>query len=80
MGIGASIVLIAAGAILAFALNLDSTAFGSLVVNWEVVGFILMAAGLVGLVWTLFLLSPATREVDRGRRVRVVERDDDEIL
>ena len=79
MGIGASIMLIALGAILSFALNLDATSLGSLVVNWDVVGFILMAAGLVGLVWTMLLLQPgSTTRV--GRRERVVERRDDDMI
>lgn len=67
MGIGASIFLIALGAILAFALNFDATQVGSLAIDWQVVGFILMAAGLVGIVLTLMVWGPR-------REGRVVER------
>jgi hypothetical protein len=50
MGIPVSILLITAGAILAFAV--DATTSG---VNIHAVGWILMAAGLVGLVLSLIL-------------------------
>ncbi|WFE39181.1 DUF6458 family protein [Micromonospora sp. WMMD998] len=48
MGIGTSIFLIAVGAILTFALN--ATVGG---VDLDIVGWILMAAGVVGLILTL---------------------------
>lgn len=74
MGIGASIVLIAAGAILRFAVTLDTT-FGSTRVNWNVVGDVLMIVGVIGLLISLFWLAAATRRrsvddvyVDRGDR------------
>ena len=47
MGIGASIFLIALGAILAFALDVSVGG-----INLDVVGWILMAAGVLGLVTT----------------------------
>ena len=50
MGIPVSLLLIAGGAILAFAVDATSTA-----VNIHAVGWILMAAGLVGLVLSLIL-------------------------
>ena len=50
MGIGASIFLIAVGAILAFAVNVD---LGGLDIN--VVGWILMIAGVLGLVMTTLI-------------------------
>lgn len=53
MGIGASILLIAVGAILAFAV--DATLQG---VDIQVVGVILMIVGGIGLVLTLFLWGP----------------------
>src|SRR5215204_831751 len=50
VGIGASIFLIAVGAILAFAVNVD---LGDLDIN--VVGWILMIAGVLGLVMTTLI-------------------------
>ena len=66
MSIGASIFLIAVGAILAFAVadTIDGIALGT-------IGFILMAAGAIGLLATLLL--SATR---RGERTVVRERVD----
>lgn len=59
MGIGASIFLIALGAILAFAVgNVVS------VVNLVVIGWILIAVGVIGLVATLTMFGPR-----RSRRV-----------
>lgn len=59
MGIGGSIFLIALGAILAFAVDLE---MGWL--NLSVVGWVLMLAGVVGLIMTAYLW--------RGRRRTVV--------
>jgi hypothetical protein len=62
MGIGASILLIAIGAIFAFALNVQ--------VGWldlDVVGWVMMLAGAVGLIFTTLIWGP--------RRRRVVTRD-----
>ena len=60
MGIGVSIVLIAVGAILAFALEVEVSG-----VDIAVVGFILMAVGIVGLIMTLFVFGPR-RTAARG--------------
>ena len=57
MGIGASVFLLAIGAVLAFAV--DYTVSG---VDMDVIGFILMAAGVIGLFMTTLLF---------GRRDRV---------
>ena len=57
MGIGASILLLALGAILAFAVQ-ASTVMG---VSVHVVGYILMAAGAIGLVWSLIVMSMRRR-------------------
>jgi hypothetical protein len=68
MGIGASIFLIAVGAILAFAISPDQVD----VVNIEVVGWILMVVGLIGLVMTAFIWGPRRRrsgDVVEERRV-----------
>jgi hypothetical protein len=68
MGIGVSIILLAIGAVLAFAT--DVTASG---IDLDAVGIILMIAGAAGLLFTLILLG--TR--DRGDEVveRRVYRD-----
>jgi hypothetical protein len=49
MGIGTSLVLIAAGAILRFAVSVTTTGF-----NLHTIGLILMIVGAVGLVISLF--------------------------
>jgi cytochrome b len=59
MGIGASILLLAVGAVLAFAVK-ATTIMG---VQVHVVGYILMAAGVLGLIWSLIVLSTARRRV-----------------
>jgi hypothetical protein len=70
MGIGTSIFLVALGAILRFAVS-DSEIAG---IDLATVGLILMVAGILGLLISLFLL---TQSRDRGvvARDRVVERD-----
>lgn len=68
MGIGVSIFLIALGAILAFAVNF---AVSGLDIN--VVGYILMIVGVIGLIMTAFIWGPrrtaARRDVVEERRV-----------
>jgi hypothetical protein len=56
VGIGASIFLIAVGAILTFALEVE---VGGL--DLDVVGWILMAAGVLGLVLTTMVWGPRRR-------------------
>jgi len=63
MGIGVSIFLIAVGAILAFAVNADVSGL-----DIAVVGYILMIAGVIGLIMTAFIWGPR-----RGARSDVVE-------
>jgi hypothetical protein len=68
MGIGTSIVLIAVGAILRFAVTVHTAH-----VNWHIVGDILMVAGAIGLVLSLIWMAMASRRdtttvVDRGDR------------
>jgi hypothetical protein len=53
MGIGASIFLIAVGAILAFAVHADVSGLDIAVVGW-----ILMAVGVLGLIMTMFIWGP----------------------
>jgi hypothetical protein len=77
MGIGASILLLAVGAILAFAVNVDASSLAGTTVNWDTVGVILMVVGAIGLLWSIAAMN-AWR--DRNRDVvvddrPVVERD-----
>lgn len=58
MGIGVSVFLIALGAILTFALDLQ---VGFL--DIDVVGWILMVAGVIGLIVTMFIWGGRRREV-----------------
>ena len=67
MGIVISLIVIAVGAILTWAVNADSSS-----VNIGVVGVILMVVGVIGLLISLFFLSswrrgPADRTVVRDR-------------
>lgn len=69
MGIGTSVLLAAVGAILRFAVSVDST-IGGVSVNWHVVGDILMIVGAVGLVVSLLWSSMWARG---SARTTVVE-------
>ncbi|MCL7460003.1 DUF6458 family protein [Micromonospora echinofusca] len=74
MGIGTSIFLIALGAILTFALDAN---LGGL--NLDVVGWILMAAGVLGLIMTTLIWGRRRRVVSTAEPVeyrRVEERRD----
>ncbi len=66
MGIGASLFLIAAGAILTFALNLHVGG-----VDLHVIGWILMAVGVLGLIVTMVIWGGR-----RGRTTVVEDRRD----
>ena len=70
MGIGTSIFLIALGAILKFAVTVE---IGG--IELATVGVILMVAGILGLLISLFLMSQARDRDAVVRRDRVVERD-----
>ncbi len=61
MGIGVSIFLIALGAILAFAVNFDVSGL-----DINVVGYILMIVGLIGLIMTAFIWGPRNRRAATG--------------
>ena len=63
MRLGTGIVLLALGAILAFALRIDLSG-----VDLQVVGWILMAAGAIGVLLELAVWAPR-------RRTRVVQTD-----
>jgi len=56
MGIGAGVFLIAVGAILTFALDLEVSGL-----NLDVVGIILMLAGLIGIAVDLAIFAPRRR-------------------
>jgi hypothetical protein len=75
MGIGFSILLIAAGAILAFAININDSTYSGVTIQWDTVGVILMIVGVIGLIWALWVVSAARRrnvvEVDRVPRDRI---------
>ncbi|HEY8295071.1 MAG TPA: DUF6458 family protein [Micrococcaceae bacterium] len=65
MRIGSSIFLIAVGAILAFALTADVVSF----VNVHLVGYILMAVGVLGLILSLVMSAPRReRRITESRR------------
>lgn len=61
MSIGVSVFLIAFGAIISFAITSDSVGF----LNLDVLGYILMAAGVIGLAATIVLRQ--------RRRIRVLK-------
>ena len=65
MGIGASIFLMALGAILTFATNVSLSGL-----NLQVVGIVLMLAGAFGLYMTMFVWGPR-------RRARVIAADEE---
>ena len=71
MGIGVSILLMAAGAIMTFAVEVENPdGF-----NINTVGIILMIAGAVGLVVTLLVFGPRRRDTVVERGDTVVDRD-----
>jgi hypothetical protein len=65
MGIGISVLLLAVGAILSFAVT-DSLND----VDLTVVGYILMAAGLIGLAWSIYLTQRSRTTIVRDDGVR----------
>lgn len=67
MGIGASIFLIAVGAILAFAVK--ATFSG---ISVQTIGYILMIVGAIGLLTTLFIFGPRRRSTAVVEEERVV--------
>ncbi len=65
MGIGASVFLIAVGAILTFATDLDLSGL-----DLDTVGIILMVVGVIGLLMTLLVWAPRGRAT---RATRVIQ-------
>lgn len=72
MTLGASIFLIALGAILAFAVEFQ---ISGLEIN--VIGYILMIAGVIGLILALFMRSNRRTAADEPTRRRTVVEDRD---
>jgi hypothetical protein len=78
MGIGVSLILIAVGAVLAFAVHVSTSGF-----NVHTVGYILLVVGIVGALISMMFWSTwggfggRTEVVDGGpsRRRRVIEED-----
>ncbi|GAA2757773.1 DUF6458 family protein [Actinopolymorpha rutila] len=68
MGIGASILLIAVGAILAFAVNFSISGL-----DISVIGWILMVVGVIGLIMTALIWGPRRRRA-AAPTTRVEER------
>ena len=76
MGIGISVFLLAAGALMTFAVEVDSSdGF-----NINNAGIILMVIGLLGLLMTAIIWGPRSRRTvvadDTGRRVTRVTREE----
>ena len=73
MGIGVSVLLMAAGAIMTFAVEVEN-AEGF---NINTLGIILMVAGALGLIAAMAIFGPRRRDtvVEGSGRGRVVERD-----
>ena len=65
MGIGTSLLLIAVGAILYFAVNADISGL-----EISTIGLILMVVGIIGLVISLFFLSSSRRSATERTVVR----------
>lgn len=68
-GIGGSLVLIALGAILYWAVSAEAEGF-----NINMIGLILLIVGVIGLVLTLIMTASATETTDADRDVTVIER------
>lgn len=68
-GIGGSLVLIALGAILYWAVSAEAEGF-----NINMIGLILLIVGVIGLVLTLIMTASATETTDSDRDVTVIER------
>ena len=67
MSLGFSIFLIAVGAILRFAVTVHASV-GSVTVNWDIIGDILMAAGVLGLVLSIWMMNQARRRATTDPR------------
>ena len=70
MGIGVSILLIAVGAVLAFAVHVSTSGF-----NLHTIGWILMIVGAIGILLSLIFWSSWGGVGGGGRRREVVRED-----
>ena len=76
MGIGVGLILVAAGAILAWAVDVSTSG-----VNLHAIGYILLVVGAIGLLLSLIFWSSwagpgyFARDAGTGRRRRVIEED-----
>ncbi|HET8739483.1 MAG TPA: DUF6458 family protein [Acidimicrobiia bacterium] len=68
-GIGGSLFLVALGAILYWAVNVEAEGF-----NLNMIGLILMIVGAIGLILTLMLTASVERTERSDRDVTIVER------
>jgi hypothetical protein len=75
MGIGGSIFLLALGAILAFAVNAE---FSGIDIN--VVGYVLMLAGLIGLIITVWYWNSRRRSTTVVQQQQPVVRNDGAVV
>ncbi len=57
MGIGLSLLLIAIGAILKWAVDVQTNG-----VNWDIIGTILLVVGVVGLLWSVVVTGALTSD------------------
>ncbi|HJR46141.1 MAG TPA: hypothetical protein VJ927_11110 [Actinomycetota bacterium] len=73
MGIGASIFLLALGAILSFGINVDSDGTG--VFNIDTIGIILMVIGGIGIVLSMMFWSSWGGPGNREERTVIRDRD-----
>lgn len=71
MRIGGSVTLLAIGAILAFAVNIDPTPAAGITIDWSAVGWILMGVGVLGLIWSAMIWS----DIRNRNATTYVERD-----
>ena len=69
MGIGASLFLIALGAILVFGLDIPSPTW----INLDVIGWVMMAVGLIGAILTLAIWGRRRTTIVRDRRPTLTE-------
>jgi beta-lactamase regulating signal transducer with metallopeptidase domain len=76
MGIGVSLILIAVGAVLAFAVHVSTSGF-----NVNTIGYILLVVGIIGIILSMVFWSSwagpgyFSRDGGSGRRRRIIEED-----
>ena len=77
MGIGVGLILVAAGAILAWAVDVQTTGF-----NINTIGYILLVVGIIGIILSMVFWSSwagpgyfTRADGGTGRRRRVIEED-----